>query len=1155
LQSGDTGLDNDGDGNPDGSDFWAVDLVAGASYTFTLCDAGCPGAGADFDTRMRAFDPLCNLIVQEDDTCGFFEEITLTATETGTHVIEVTSFFAGDAGTYTLGWREGGLAPSCMNTNGQLPDALTACQTLDDELCGSDDAFYTVTVQLGLTYTFTLCDTTCPGAGATFDSGLELYDTTGALVASSADACGGDAEIVHTAPTVGGAGAWCLRVIREAGSEADFTLGWKVSCEPPVPPTMGPDSGSTSAEDCGNDVTFVASTGGTGAFTWDWSIVPLTGDSATPSTHTEDTNGPTSRFPTTLSGDGTFEVTVTVTNDCGSETSVLIYSLEDRRGPDLDCSAEPCAEPVRPAPATTTGPTVRAMAQPSSKPEIWNAPREIDLAAVKESMLDSADPGQARALLAAKLGISPDRIVVRDGREPSLRRPPLAAALGCGAPCTSGTLGETHPFYDVYLSCSDGSFTARTGVSHSVTIGSGQAQNVIFGGRTMSPGTSDVTWYVHDNDTTYTDPAGGSACSFDPPDTAAEADSIGLEMEWPNMSPLPGANLTLREEIVAFGDIEANSGVRLTLGVTNEISSTETVTMGVRWQIDYQNSGDDGPLYARVRCDPFEVFDERSTEHEFDPLTEIDDFYRIQNNTAPPIFANFTSTAPIAGFLDTDTPDRLIYGRWGSLLNSAWDYVAAEGAAGPDGDSATLVYYGYQVVDGITIDPGETFSRSVVIFTQGEDQDCGAFVPGEGVNADTQICPGECASIGAEAADNCSTATVVLVESSAGAPPCVGNPCLVDFPDEGVYNYTWEATDEQGNSTLCTSTIRVVDDGTCNQPPSCQAGPDVASDCRDAGVDGATAEDPDNDELTWEWTSSDPNVVLSPAGGVLPAGPGDRPIPPVAATLDPSVAPCGVVATLTLTVTDPSGEISTCERTVSFNDTEPPTVMAPEGPSACIWPPNHSYVCIDLASLDVTVSDSCTEATWRLSGCVSDQPDEAPEDDSDFNGDGNFEDDCVVSPDGAMICVRAERAGSGADAQAGRTYTLLAIATDECGNESEPLPAVTVHVPHDQSPAEPRSPSETDVGLARSPEARGPRSPPRVHEETPGTSSPLPARWSAQKRHPVHFRRSLVCLGTAQSREVGKRHPVHFPRSPGRRSRAPRRRQPGKDTRYIFGVP
>ena len=39
-------------------------------------------------------------------------------------------------------------------------------------------------------------------------------------------------------------------------------------------PTLAPDSGNTSGEDCEKDVFFVATTFGTGPFDWEWTIVP-----------------------------------------------------------------------------------------------------------------------------------------------------------------------------------------------------------------------------------------------------------------------------------------------------------------------------------------------------------------------------------------------------------------------------------------------------------------------------------------------------------------------------------------------------------------------------------------------------------------------------------------------------------------------------------------------------------------------------------------------------------------------------------------------------------------------------------------------------------------------------------------------------------------
>jgi hypothetical protein len=266
----------------------------------------------------------------------------------------------------------------------------------------------------------------------------------------------------------------------------------------------------------------------------------------------------------------------------------------------------------------------------------------------------------------------------------------------------------------------------------------------------------------------------------------------------------------------------------------------------------------------------------------------------------------------------------------------------------------------------------------------------------------------------------------------------------------------------------------------------------------------------------------------------MPASPGA--VPAVRALLDPTVAPCGVTATITIAVRDPGvpTDISTCTTTVTFDDdgapplvgvpaevtvecttvppplavtatdtcdpspnvgfvevrtdgacpgddtlartgtatdhcgnsltatqvvtvldTTLPVVTAAAEPIGCLWPPDHRYVCFDTSALAVEATDACSgPVAVQVVGCASDQPEDAPEPDSDFNGDGSTEDDCLLSPDGATIRVRAERAGGGPDAQGGRTYSVLVVATDRCGNASEAVPAGTIHVPHDQSPAE-----------------------------------------------------------------------------------------------------
>jgi hypothetical protein len=285
----------------------------------------------------------------------------------------------------------------------------------------------------------------------------------------------------------------------------------------------------------------------------------------------------------------------------------------------------------------------------------------------------------------------------------------------------------------------------------------------------------------------------------------------------------------------------------------------------VRWQIDYQNGGDDGPGFATVRCRPFGIDPELFSEHELAP-GEITDFYRIQNNTGWPVFGNFTSTAPILGFPDTATPDRLVYGVWPSMTGSAWNYFTNEGA-NADFDSATLVYFGYLPQDGLLVAPGATVRRSVVIFSAANAQSCGTFIPGSGNDARITLCRDECATIGATASDNCGIAGLDIVGQTPGSPACAGNPCAPVFPDPGTFTYDWKVTDLGGNSTTCSATVEVIDRPTASVAA---AGPLCAG---DTFVLDASGSDPRSCPVPLEVQFRDGAQVLQPWGTATTFGP------------------------------------------------------------------------------------------------------------------------------------------------------------------------------------------------------------------------------------------------------------------------------------------
>jgi hypothetical protein len=168
----------------------------------------------------------------------------------------------------------------------------------------------------------------------------------------------------------------------------------------------------------------------------------------------------------------------------------------------------------------------------------------------------------------------------------------------------------------------------------------------------------------------------------------------------------------------------------------------------------------------------------------------------------------------------------------------------------------------------------------------------------------------------------------------------------------------------------------------------------------------------------------------------------------------------------TWTATDRCGNASSATQVVTVVDTTPPVVTVSNEDLYCLWPPNHWYVCFTHDDFDPTIVENCSEpVVWEFSGCVSDQPDDAPDPQwPGWNGDGSTTADCWVGPDGQAFCPRSERCGGGPTAQAGRRYGVRIVATDACGNSSAPSPIGNIHVPHDQSPHEKGCFRPTKVG-------------------------------------------------------------------------------------------
>ncbi len=198
-----------------------------------------------------------------------------------------------------------------------------------------------------------------------------------------------------------------------------------------------------------------------------------------------------------------------------------------------------------------------------------------------------------------------------------------------------------------------------------------------------------------------------------------------------------------------------------------------------------------------------------------------------------------------------------------------------------------------------------------------------------------------------------------------------------------------------------------------NQPPVALCAElflEADGSCLAAGDIDDGSYDPDGDELVFEYSDAGPYTVGS--------------------------------QTVTLTVTDPDGESSSCDAIVSVADVTPATIEV--GEALELWPPNHKYVDFGLADCGITVVDSCSgeldiSAVGFVTAAYSDEPEDAT-----GNGDGKTFDDIVLFDD-TGFSLRSERAGG----ENGRVYGISFEVDDGSGNVAGGT--CFVGVPHSQN--------------------------------------------------------------------------------------------------------
>ena len=136
-----------------------------------------------------------------------------------------------------------------------------------------------------------------------------------------------------------------------------------------------------------------------------------------------------------------------------------------------------------------------------------------------------------------------------------------------------------------------------------------------------------------------------------------------------------------------------------------------------------------------------------------------------------------------------------------------------------------------------------------------------------------------------------------------------------------------------------------------NTPPECDPNGPYAAECSGSTttvqLDGGASSDPDDDPLTFAWSTDCP-------GGIFDDPAGETPV----LTVDTSPG-CQVNCTVSLTVTDDDEESDVCDTTVAIADTAAPTVTCPADATGLECPADTSVA----ANGSASGSDTCGSVT------------------------------------------------------------------------------------------------------------------------------------------------------------------------------------------------
>lgn len=177
-------------------DWFAISLVAGSRYTFSLNQSGTAGLS---DTYLRLYSGTGVQLAENDNFNGANSQITYTATTNGTYYLGASGY-GGTAGTYVLSASSGTSSDDYAATTATVGRLTVGGSTTGNIEAAGDNDWFAITLTAGTNYTFNLNSGANGGLGDTY---LSLYNAGGTLITANDDTNGLNSQITYTATTSG----------------------------------------------------------------------------------------------------------------------------------------------------------------------------------------------------------------------------------------------------------------------------------------------------------------------------------------------------------------------------------------------------------------------------------------------------------------------------------------------------------------------------------------------------------------------------------------------------------------------------------------------------------------------------------------------------------------------------------------------------------------------------------------------------------------------------------------------------------------------------------------------------------------------------------------------------------------------------------------